>query len=284
MKNTAVKRKPSATWLHRTVFVCALGLTACQSVQTTQGGAIGIERKQSMFALLSNEQVNQMSAQSYGASLAKASQQGKLNRDAKATQRVRAVAQRLIPQVVVFRQDALSWKWEVNVEDSPELNAYCAPGGKIMFYTGIIDKLKLSDDEIAAIMGHEMAHALREHGRERMSEAYTRQLGSQLLSALTKGKYDQYMGMANQVTDLAYSLPHSRNHESEADAIGLELAARGGYDPRAAIRLWEKMSAANEGQPPQFLSTHPSNQTRIADLQALMPKVTPLYDAARKHG
>ncbi|QDQ26954.1 M48 family metallopeptidase [Chitinimonas arctica] len=259
-------------------------LPACQQVKTTEAGAVGVERKQAMFTLLSNEQVNQMSAQSYANSLSQASKQGKLNNDAKATKRVRAIANKLIPQVGVFRKDALAWQWEVNVEDSPELNAYCAPGGKIMFFTGIIDKLKLTDDEIAAIMGHEMAHALREHGRERMSQAYAKQMGSQLVSALTKGKYDQYMGLANQVTEVAYSLPHSRGHESEADAMGLELSARAGYDPRAAVRLWEKMNAASQGQPPQFLSTHPSNQTRINDLQGLMPKVMPIYEGTRKKG
>jgi len=260
------------------------GLAACQQVRTTDGGAIGVERKQTMVSLLSNEQVNQMAAQSYADTLSKAGKEGRLNSDVKATRRVRAIADRLIPQVAVFRRDALSWQWEVNVETSPELNAYCAPGGKIMFYTGIIEKLKLSDDEIAAIMGHEMAHALREHGRERMSEAYAKQMGLQLLSAFTKGKYDQYMGMADQVSAIAISLPHSRTHESEADAIGLELSARAGYDPRAAISLWNKMSEASEGQPPQFLSTHPSNQTRINNMQSLMPTVLPLYETARKKG
>ncbi|GAB3262455.1 M48 family metallopeptidase [Chitinimonas naiadis] len=260
------------------------GLAACQQVHTTDGGAIGVDRKQTMFSLLSNEQVNQMAAQSYADTLSQAGKDGRLNNDAKATRRVRAIADKLIPQVVVFRKDALGWPWEVNVESSPELNAYCAPGGKIMFFTGIIDKLKLTDDEIAAIMGHEMAHALREHGRERMSEAYAKQMGLQLVSAFTKGKYDQYMGVADQVSAIAISLPHSRTHESEADAMGLELSARAGYDPRAAINLWKKMSEASQGQPPQFLSTHPSNQTRISEMQALMPRVLPLYDAARKKG
>ncbi|QNM96551.1 M48 family metallopeptidase [Chitinimonas koreensis] len=262
-------------------LAAACTLAACQQVQTTEGGAIGVERKQSMLVLLSPAQVDQMAAQGYNASLAEAKGKGKLNRDAQATARVRAVSQRLIPQVAVFRKDALGWKWEVNVEDSPELNAYCAPGGKIMFYTGIIDKLKLSDDEIAAIMGHEMAHALREHGRERMSKVYAQQMGAQLVSAFTRGRYDQYLSLGLDGFNLALNLPNSRDNESEADAMGIELAARGGYDPRAAISLWQKMSAASQGQPPQFLSTHPSNQTRITDLQANMPKVLPLYDAAR---
>jgi predicted Zn-dependent protease len=253
-------------------------------VHTTEGGAIGVNRKQTMFAMLPSEQVDQMAAESYAATLKQAQSKGILNKDSALTNRVRAVAKRLIPQVVVFRKDALAWKWEVNVEDSPELNAYCAPGGKIMFFTGIIEKLKLNDDEIAAIMGHEMAHALREHGRERMSKAYAQQIGAQLLSVVTQGQYDGYIGLASQVTDVAYNLPNSRQNESEADAMGIELAARAGYDPAAAISLWQKMSAAAKGQPPQFLSTHPSNETRISDLQANIPKVLPLYQAARKKG
>ncbi|WP_269531457.1 M48 family metallopeptidase [Chitinimonas sp. BJYL2] len=262
----------------------ATWLTACTQVSTTEGGAIGVERKQRMFALLSNEQVNQMAAQSYAGSLDQARKQGRLNTDAAITKRVRAVSQKLIPQVVAFRKDALGWPWEVNVERNDELNAYCAPGGKIMFFTGIVERLKLSDDEIAAIMGHEMAHALREHGRERMSEVYAKQIGLQLFSAVTGGEYDQYLSLADQVATVAYSLPHSRKHESEADAIGLELAARAGYDPRAAITLWQKMAAVGGGQPPQFLSTHPSNDTRIREMQALMPRVVPLYEVARNKG
>ncbi|SFZ70362.1 M48 family metallopeptidase [Chitinimonas taiwanensis] len=262
----------------------SLLLGACQQVHTTEGGAIGVNRKQTMFAMLPSEQVDQMAAESYAATLKQAQSKGILNKDSALTNRVRAVAKRLIPQVVVFRKDALAWKWEVNVEDSPELNAYCAPGGKIMFFTGIIEKLKLNDDEIAAIMGHEMAHALREHGRERMSKAYAQQIGAQLLSVVTQGQYDGYIGLASQVTDVAYNLPNSRQNESEADAMGIELAARAGYDPAAAISLWQKMSAAAKGQPPQFLSTHPSNETRISDLQANIPKVLPLYQAARKKG
>ncbi|MGQ5522251.1 M48 family metallopeptidase [Chitinimonas sp. PSY-7] len=257
-------------------------LSACQQVNTTEGGAIGVHRKQTMFTMLSSEQVDQMAAESYAATLKQAQSKGILNKDAAITGRVKAVAKRLIPQVIVFRKDALAWKWEVNVEDSPELNAYCAPGGKIMFFTGIIEKLKLNDDEIAAIMGHEMAHALREHGRERMSKAYAQQMGAKLLSVVTQGQYDGYIGLAGKVTDVAYNLPNSRQNESEADAMGIELAARAGYDPGAAISLWQKMSAASKGQPPQFLSTHPSNETRISELQANIPKVMPLYQAARK--
>jgi predicted Zn-dependent protease len=186
----------------------------------------------------------------------------------------------LIPQTAVFRRDALAWQWEVNVETSDQINAYCAAGGKIMVFTGLIEQLKLSDDELAAVMGHEMAHALREHSREQMGKAQYQQLGAQVLSVLTGGRYDQGIGAAMKLTEVAYNLPHSREHESEADAIGLELAARAGYDPRAAVTLWQKMAAASKGAPPQFLSTHPSDDKRQADIEALLPKVLPLYEAA----
>ena len=210
-----------------------------------------------------------MAAQSYNGSLDQARKQGKLNSDAAITRRVRAVAQKLIPQVAAFRKDALNWQWEVNVERSDELNAYCAPGGKIMFFTGIVERLKLSDDEIAAIMGHEMAHALREHGRERMSEAYAKQIGLQLFSAVTGGEYDQYLSLADQVATVAYSLPHSRKHESEADGIGLELVRPRRLRPArrhhalaedGRRRWWP--AAAVSLHPPVQRNAHPRDATR----------------------
>ncbi|BCL76814.1 hypothetical protein JHS3_25500 [Jeongeupia sp. HS-3] len=257
-------------------------LGGCQQVNTTGTGATNITRKQSMSMLVSEQQVVQMSAQSYVDTLNKAKSGGKLNTDAAMTRRVRAISDRIIPQTAVFRPDALKWQWEVNVEQSKELNAYCMAGGKIMFYSGIITQLKLSDDEIAQIMGHEIAHALREHARERMSSEYNKQLAMQGLSLLTGGKYDGVLGMADQLVAVGYSLPNSREHESEADVMGLELAARAGYNPQASVTLWQKMAAASQGGSPEFLSTHPSSNTRIRDLQAQIPKVEPLYLAAAK--
>jgi Zn-dependent protease with chaperone function len=159
-------------WRNWIVVPTLLVLTACSS--STQEGAIGVQRKQ--FLLLPTAQVNAMALQSYRGELSAAKQKGALNTDKANLERIRKIADRLIPQAAVFRPDALSWQWEVNLESRNELNAYCAPGGKIMFFTGIIYQLKLSDDEIAAIMGHEMAHALREHGRERVSQAYAKQV------------------------------------------------------------------------------------------------------------
>ncbi|XZG70512.1 M48 family metallopeptidase [Chitinibacteraceae bacterium HSL-7] len=260
----------------------ALVLTACQQVSTTGGGTLGVDRKQTMTSLVSQQQVEQMSAQSYAEETQKARQAGKLNTDAAMTARVRAIAQRLIPQTAIYRADATRWNWEVNVEQSNELNAYCMAGGKIMFYSGLITKLKLTDDEIAQIMGHEIAHALREHARERLSQVYSKQLALQGVSILTGGAYDGYLGLADQAGEIMLTLPNSRTHEKEADVIGLELAARAGYNPNAAITLWQKMSSAGGGGTPEFLSTHPSDTTRISELQARIPAVMPLYQAAAK--
>nr|MDT0252452.1 M48 family metallopeptidase [Endozoicomonas sp.] len=184
---------------------------------------------------------------------------------------------RLVSHVGVFRQDARSWQWEVNLITDKQLNAYCMPGGKIMFYTGIIDTLKLTDDEIAAIMGHEMAHALREHGREAMSQAYAVQLGQDTLAILL-GVSPGVMSIGSSVVNYALTLPNSRTNEAEADLIGLELMARAGYNPRAAVTLWQKMSAQSSKNVPEFMSTHPAHDTRINGLRANIPKVEHLYN------
>lgn len=259
--------------------LCSL-LTACQVVNTTSGGAVGVERKQYMFSMLSTQEVNQMYAQSYQQTLGEASSKGVLDNSSANAKRLRQIASRLIQQAPLFRPDAAQWQWEVNLIKSPELNANCGPGGKIIFYTGIIDKLQLSDDEIAAILGHEMAHALREHSREAMSRAYGVALAKQGAGALL-GLGEGGMAMADAVAQYSLTLPNSRGNENEADLLGLELAARSGYNPNAAVSLWQKMARAGGGAPPEFMSTHPSSSTRIAALQAAIPKVMPLYQQAR---
>jgi len=253
-------------------------LTACTS--STQEGATGIQRKQ--FLLLPAEQVNAMALQSYRGELSAAKQKGALNTDKANLERIRKIADRLIPHAAVFRPEALAWQWEVNLETRNDLNAYCAPGGKIMFFTGIINNLKLTDDEIAAIMGHEMAHALREHGRERISQAYAQQAGMSILAMVTN--MDQKQATILQtVTHLGLTLPHGRGQESEADVMGLELLARAGFNPQASVTLWQKMAAASKGAPPAFLSTHPSSSQRINELEAKIPTVMPLYQAAKRN-
>ena len=262
-------------WLVAPILVFVVACTT-----STQEGAIGIKRKQ--LLLLPSSQVDAMALQSYRGDMSQAKEKNALNIDRINLERIRKIADRLVPQTAVFRPDAVRWSWEVNLETRNDLNAYCAPGGKIMFFTGIIDRLKLNDDEIAAIMGHEIAHALREHGRERISEAYAQQAGLSLLAALTNLDA-QKTALLQTATNVGMTLPHSRGQESEADVIGLELMARAGFDPRAAISLWQKMTSANTGAPPAFLSTHPSNGQRITDLQGRMATVLPLYENARRN-
>ncbi len=263
-------------WL-ATIGLCLL-LIGCQSVSTTNSGAIGVQREQTMFSLLSEQQVNTMAAKAYQDELKKAQQQGVLNQNTTDVKRLRKIAKALTEQVQVFRQDAKSWQWEVNLVTDNQLNAYCMPGGKIMFYSGIINTLQLTDDEIAAIMGHEMAHALREHGRESMSQAYAVQLGS--TAAALFGVNKEVMQLGNTVVNYALTLPNSRTNEAEADLIGLELMARSGYNPQASVSLWQKMSARSGKNVPEFMSTHPAHDTRINGLRANIAKVEHLYRQA----
>ena len=254
-------------------------LAACLTTQTTSGGAVGVDRSQ--FVLVSSAEVDAAAAKGYADVIAKAQKEGKLNRDAKQVARVRAIANRLIPQTVAFRPDAPQWKWEVNVIESDQLNAWCMAGGKIAFYSALIEKLALTDDEIAAIMGHEIAHALREHSRERISQQLATNVGLDLASAvfgLSRGASD----LAGMAANVAISLPYGRSHEVESDRISVELAARAGYNPRAAISVWQKMSRAGGGSPPELLSTHPSPENRIQDLEVYSARVQPLYEQAKK--
>jgi predicted Zn-dependent protease len=193
-------------------------------------------------------------------------------------ERLRYIAQRLIPGAEPWNARARQWRWEVNLIGSKELNAFCMPGGKIAFFFGILQQLQLSDDEVATIMGHEMAHALREHARERMGKTAATRIGASALSALLGlgGVGDAALGMGAQLLTLKFS----REDESEADIVGMELAARAGYDPAAGVTLWQKMMAASKGAPPQFMSTHPAGASRIKDIEGKLPKVAPIYARA----
>lgn len=260
--------------------IIATQLTGCAT--TTKDSVAGVKRSQ--FLLMPASQVVDMSSQAYTQTLKEATQKNMLNTDKVQLERVRTISNRLIAKVGVFRPDAVQWKWEVNVEKSDQVNAYCMPGGKIMVLTGLIDQLKATDDELGAVIGHEIAHALREHGRERMSTALVQQVGIQGLVAMATGSgaAAQYgVKAAEMGSQLFFALPNSRLQENEADKIGLELSARAGYNPEAAITLWQKMSKLAGTKPPEFLSTHPSNENRIAELRALVPKVRPLYEAAK---
>ena len=260
-------------------------LAACETVQTTEAGAVGVTREQRVSSVVSAKEVEQASAKQYAQVIAEAQQKGVLNRNAQQVQRVRTIAQRLIPQTRVFRQDAPGWAWESNVITSKDVNAWAMPGGKMAVYTGLIERLNATDDELAAVMGHEIAHALREHARERIA----RQMGTQAASTIGSIALEIFTGVqidpqiAGTVGQAVFVLPNSRENEQEADTIGVELMARAGYDPRAAISLWQKMGqVSGGGGPPEFLSTHPSGATRLRDLQGYVDKVMPLYQAAKR--
>lgn len=272
MKNTM---RRAVAWFGLGV---AVAVTGCQSVQTTRGGEVGVDRQQRMSSLVSPGEVDAAAKQQYTQILQEAQKKGALNRDATQTERVRRIAQRLIPHTAVFRDDAPRWQWEVNVLTSADVNAWCMPGGKIAVYTGLIEKLKITDDELAAVMGHEISHALREHARERMGRQAATGVGLTVIEVLTGV---QLGDIGQMLAQSMFVLPNSRESEQEADRIGVELAARAGYDPRAAVSLWNKMATAGGSQPPQWLSTHPSHETRVKDLQAYSQRVLPLYEKAK---
>lgn len=251
-----------------TGVVAVASLTACQENPVSG---------RSQLSLVSEEQAQASSAQAYTQTISEAQKKGKLSTDAALNARVKRITDRLIVQAGNMYAPSRNWKWSVAVIDDPSLNAWCMPGGKMAIYTGIVQKLKLTDDEIAQIMGHEIAHALLGHGRERMSRAIAMQSGMQLGSIVA----GRDLSILAPVADIALTLPHSRASESEADRYGVELAARSGFDPRAAVRLWEKMAAASGDGPPQFLSTHPPAGNRIQALTALMPQMMPIYEKAR---
>jgi predicted Zn-dependent protease len=256
-------------------FILGIFLVACGTA--TEPGAVGLERRQ--LLLVSSEEVNQSAEQAYRQVLAEARAKGALDRDPAQVQRVRTLIGRLVPQTAAFRKDAPGWPWEAHVLTSSEVNAWCMPGGKIAVYSGLIDKLQPTDAELAAVIGHEVGHALREHSRERVSMALAEQLGLNVVASVANLPATA-RDLAPMVLDVTVNLPHSRGQEQEADRIGVELAARAGYDPHAAISLWEKMEKLGGAQPPKFLSTHPPHKDRIKDLREYAEKVTPLYQAA----
>jgi predicted Zn-dependent protease len=281
-----MKKSRSMGFLLRLMAGSLAALALSQPAMAREGVEVG--QNSSFTKLVPAEQVERSASQQYLQLQQQANSKHALAPDNNAQlRRLRTIAQRIIPFSYAWNPRARDWQWEVNLIGSPQINAFCMPGGKIAFYTGILEKLQLSDDEVAVVMGHEIAHALREHARERMGKSAVTQGAARLGGAVVAGVF----GVNPHLTDMAargganlLTLNFSRGNESEADLVGLELAARAGYDPRAGITLWRKMSAANKGAPPQWLSTHPAGTTRIADMEKNMAKVLPLYERARNRG
>ncbi len=273
------QRVPSRVSKLGLALAVSLSALTCSPSWSREGVDVG---KQSWATrLVPADQVEQAAQQQYAQLSQEARQKGALLPDnSPQVVRLRAIAKRLIPYSFEWNRRASQWQWEVNVLNSKELNAFCMPGGKIAFYTGILEQLQLTDDEVAMVMGHEIAHALREHARERMGKTSATKIGANLISGLLGlgSTGDALLNMGGQLLTLKFS----RENESEADLVGMELAARAGYDPRAGVSLWNKMAAAAKGAPPQWLSTHPSGNTRIQDIEANLPKVMPLYNRAPK--
>ena len=195
-------------------------------------------------------------------------------------QRLVRIQGRILPYTYAVNPLAREWRWEVNLLRSDQVNAFCMPGGKIAFYSGIITKLDLTDDEIAIVMGHEMTHALREHGVDQAKKQMYGSATARIAGALVSS----WLGINPYITDMGaraanglFQLRFSRADESEADRIGLELAARAGFDPRAGVALWRKMGQLAKSSPPSWLSDHPADGNRIAAIQALLPRVMPMY-------
>ena len=270
-----------AAWPGRRAFLLAAAGAAAAGVATPLVAQVDVGSSSGLRKLVPADELEGAATQEYAKLIAEARSKGALApADHSQLLRLRAIAARLVPQTAQWNDRARQWRWEVNLIGSKQINAFCMPGGKIAFYTGILEQLKLTDDEAAMVMGHEMAHALREHARARIAKSQGTgtllSLGAQLLGL------GQLGDMAASIGTQLLTLRFSREDETDADLVGLELAARGGYNPQAAVSLWEKMGQAGGGaNGPSFLSTHPSGPARIQQLQANVPKVQGLYQRAR---
>jgi len=256
-----------------------LGFTALLAgtaqAQVDVGKASGIRK------LIPAETLEASAKQQYQQTLGEAESKGALAPDDyPQLKRLRAIANKLIPFTAQWNADSRKWRWEVNLINSKQINAWCMPGGKIAFYTGILDQLQLNDDEVAMIMGHEMAHALREHSRERLAKSKATGMGLSVASQLLG--LGQLGDVAANLGTQLLTLKYGRDDETEADLVGLEIAARAGFKPEASVQLWKKMLSATGGGKgqPSFLSTHPSGNNRIQELEANLPKVAQLFAQA----
>jgi predicted Zn-dependent protease len=254
--------------LKKTLALTALALTLAACATNVAG------RRQLM--LVSESSAIAQSKQAYVQTMSKLESEGKLVNDPKLVNRINTITGRLIAQAIQYRPDTRGWEWSVRAIDDPKMvNAWCMAGGRMAIYTGLIQKVDPTDDELAQVMGHEISHALLNHTAERMSMAMAAQLG-----VIATGVASESMATAvgaEALAQVGLLLPNSRGSEAEADKVGMEIAAKAGYDPNAAASLWKKMEKAGGGGPPQFLSTHPSPANRQQTLAALAPQMMAYY-------
>ena len=256
------------------IVALALLMTMVTACATNIAG-----RKQIM--LVSEASAIEASKQAYINTLEPFEKDGKLNSNPSMVQRVNRITDKLIEQAMILRPDTQHWQWSVKIIDDPDtVNAWCMAGGKMAIYTGLINKLSATDDEIAQVMGHEISHALANHSAERISMAMANNLALGVLQSTSYGTADN-TALATVAAQLALTLPNSRTSESEADRIGIELAAKAGYNPNAAVTLWQKMANVSGGGSLEFLSTHPAPGNREKALKNLIPQMMPFYQAAK---
>ena len=259
------------------MLLLCLALPALPAMAQDEG--VTVDRMSRLRGLVPEKQLEEQATMQYEELKQQARQKGALASDTDPQlQRVRAISRRIIANATRWNPSASDWQWEVNLFKADNVNAFCMPGGKIAFFSGLVDKLKLTDDEIAIVAGHEIAHALREHGRERVAKGNLLQLGASLGSAIF-GLGQTGQMVVGQGAQLAL-LRFSREDETEADTVGLDLVARAGYDPRAGVAVWRKMAMLEKSAPPQWLSSHPSGNNRIAQIQKTLPQVMPVYAKA----
>ena len=259
----------------KTLFALAFALLTLCSCETNP-----VTGRQQLM-LVSEDVAITESKQAYAAMLQPLEKKGQIDNNPAVSSRVRSITGKLIAQAIKYRPETQSWEWSVKVIDDPKtVNAWCMAGGRMAIYTGLIDQLKATDDELAQVMGHEISHALAKHTAERMSRAMAMQMGLGVLAATQQSsRYgDLTLTGAQMAAVVALELPNSREAETEADRIGIELAAKAGYDPKAAISLWDKMAKVGGGSSSfDFLSTHPAPQKRMETLAGLVPQMMPYY-------
>lgn len=261
--------------MHTALLRLVTGMLTCSVLAACATSPTG----RSQLMLVSEDMAISSSAQAYRQELGKLQKQGKLSDDAALVRRINEITEKLVAQAVIMRPETADWQWSVAVIDDPEtVNAWCMAGGRMAIYTGLIDQINPSDDEIAQIMGHEIAHALANHTAEKMSMQIASSAGI-IAIGIASDNTGAAMAAASAAAIVAVTMPNSRAAETEADRIGIELAAKAGYDPAAAVTLWQKMGDLPGGQPPQFLSTHPSPESREQELAALGPQMEPWYRA-----